>query len=387
MVALAETVNSASDHARRGLRSHPQHHSEQILPSIEQLYRDFDGPNPFQSEYRRPPSRSLIRHSGQNGPEISSAWDPAISDPGTGKKQEHAVNGAIPSPYSASQTAGTVLIPLEEYNERHRRHVQVLNAGRDNNIVRSGSEEYRGSPHNAHDSASTVAYSSHVRSPQRTSRGPDERYQRPPHLQVQLHPGPPGLPSASPCVLRSPQSDTFTFFPSPHDKSIVYGASGPPSLTRNSSAILDNGFWEKVPTNNIQIYGPTAVRVPQKQPGLQGTTRYTRSPDAPLYNDDPFRERDRMGLSYPKWRPSPRVAELWRQDLGTKEHQSAPPQRVVDSHAVTHGPQPYQYLPVRSHQEGRQAFTKKSNTPNTHEEIPLFPSYEPREFHRYVSHS
>ena len=387
MVALPETMTSASDNSRRALDPHLQHHSEQILPSIEQPYLDFDRRHPFQQrmgEYRHPPSHGSIHLSGQKGSELSSAWDPAISDPGTWKKQGTELVGAFSSPYSGSQAAGTVLIPLEEYDERHRRQIQDLNAGQDHNSVLSDSDEYRGSHHTANDSASTVAYSSHVWSPQRTVRGPEERHQRPPHLQVQLRQVAPGLRSASPYVVRSSKSDSLTFSSSPLDQSVAYGGSCRPSLTRNSSAILDGGFRERVPINNVQAHAPTAARIHQKQPALHGTASYTHNPDAPKYDDDPFRERDIMGLAYPRRRPSPRVAELWTQDSGTKDHRSALSPRI-DSLAVTHGTQRHVYLPIRSLQHSHQNSTEKSHTHNTHEEVPFLPSYESQNCHRYVS--
>ena len=383
MIELAEDMDVTSERPRQTRRPHIEHHSDQILPSIEQPSDCHNVRNPFQQRTSEDQNAGPNRINSYAESTNPSARVPVNSYTDTGKK--HGLEGerAYASLYNHGQAAtGTVLIPLEEYHQRHSGQAQVPDAGQAQTLVLPSAEGNYGSPYRVKDGSSlrkspvTPAYAGHTWSPQQSMLRPTGQHQRPPHLQVQLHPRTPDVVDvrrSSPYAFHIPQSDSLTSPTSQLDRVVAHRASGRPFLTHTSNVSIGSEFRERDPTGNVLVYTPTAARVEQDTFELRRRGSYTNHNSAPNHSNNPFQERNTSRYSYSKPGPAIGVADPWKKASNTQEPHLDSPRHILETRPMAQNTQQDPFLPFRSRQPGTQAFEQS-----------LSSHHQPRDILRYV---
>lgn len=394
---MTELADVTSERPRQARRPHTEHHSDQILPSIEQASDCHNVRNPFQQrrgENQNAGPNRINSYAEQHESTNPSVRVPVNSYTDTGKK--HGLEDGRPyaSPYNHGQAAtGTVLIPLEEYHQRHRRQAQVPDAGQDHPLGFPRAEENNGSPYRVKDGASlrkspvTPAYVGHTWSPQQNMLWPTGQHQRPPHLQVQLHTRAQDVVDvrrSSPYAFHIPHSDSLTSPTSQLDRAVAHRASGRPFLTRTSSVSMGSELRERDPTGNVLVYAPKAARVEQDAFELPRRASYTNHNSASNDNNNPFQDRISSHYSYSQPGPAMGVADPWGKFSNTQEPHLETPQHLLEVRPVAHSTQQDPFLPFRSRQPIIQPFERRIPSHKSNGN-PLFtPTYQPRDSLRYV---
>ena len=361
-----ENVTLASDNAYRVQSAGRESTPEQILPSIEQPYQVTEARNPFkqQSGGALPHVSQSVSRDGNRGD-----WKSPVarvlpnSDLDLGRKRRFEVERAFPSPYSQSNvTTGTVLVPIEEYNERHDKEARFVDWEHHHDHVAYGAPEQLGYHHliaksKWHDPRNAVEYSDHMEDPPRLVGAPAGRYQRPPHLQIHLKRGAAGVRSASPICLKSTISDSSVFPVSRDDQSTKHGVSNHVLLTRSENHLSKKGYVQQASTLNTFRDVPATVRDLPRQLDTQVTTCYTRSSGNPRNIDDPWVERNDPSRVYIEPRSASRGG-MDKASLSVGENEE-PYQRhsqyIVEPSAIIRDSHHYSELPLRTRQDDDKA--------------------------------
>ena len=359
-------VTLASDNAYRVQSAGREFSPEQILPSIEQPSQVMEARNPFQQR-----SGGALHHVSQSvsRDDDHGDWKSPVnrvlagSNLDMGRKRRFEVEGAFPSPYSQSNvTTGTVLIPIEEYNERHGKEARFFDPEHHHNHVAYGAPEQRGhhdlkAETKWHDPQNAVEYSNRIEDPPRLVGAPAGHYQRPPHLQIQLKRGAVGVRSSSPICLKSTISDSSVFPISKDDQSTKHGVPNHALLTLSDNHLSENGYVQQVSALNTLRDVPATVRDLPSQQDTQVTTRYTHSSGHPRYIDDPWVERNDPGRAYNEPRPaSGGGTENASLSMGeTKGSYQRHSQYLVEPGAIIHDLHHYTELPLRTRQNDDKA--------------------------------
>ena len=387
-----------SERPHQARRSHTEHHSDQILPSIEQPSDWHKARNPLQqrrSENQNPGPNRINSYAEQYESINPSARFPVNAYTDTGK--EHGLEGerAYASQYNHGQAVtGTVLIPLEEYHQRHRRQAQVADAGQARTLGLPSAEENHGSPYRVKDGSSlrkspvTPAYAGHIWNPQENMLRPTGQHQRPPHLQVQLHSGAPAVADvrrASPYTFQIPQSDSLTSPTSRLNGIVPHRASDHPFMTRTSSVSIGSEFRERDPTGNVLVFAPTAAHAEQDALELRRRASYTDHNNISNGRNNPFQDRNISYHSYSKSRPTIGGVDPWEKALDTQQPHLDSPQHRLETRLVAHSTQEDPFLPIRSRQPDIQPLERDLPPHNPHGKPLCTPSYQPRNNLRYAT--
>ena len=354
-------VTLASDNTYRVQSAGREFSPEQILPSIEQPYQVIEARNPFQQR-----SDGALHHVSQNINREGDHGDwnspvarmPAISEPDMGRKRRFEVEGAFPSPSNQSNvTTGTVLIPIEEYNERYGREPRFFGSEHHHNHAAYGAPEQRGYHHLTaeskwHNPQNAVEYSDRIEGPPRLVGAPAGHHQRPPHLQIQLTRSAAGVRSASPIYLKSTISDSSVFPIFKDDQSAKHRVPNHTLLTRSDNNLPENGYVQRASAINTLRDVPTTVRDLPRQLERQLTTSYTHSPGHPRYADDPWVEGNSPSRAYIEPRPVSRGG-VDNGSLSMRENQESyqrHSQHLVEPGAIRRDLHHYTELPLRTRQ-------------------------------------
>lgn len=357
-------VTLASDKAYRVQSAGREFSPEQILPSIEKPCQVMEARNPFQQRSGgalHHVSQSMSRDGEHGDWKSPVARVLASSDLDMGRKRRFEVEGALPSPYNQSNvTTGTVLIPIEKYNERHGKEARFFDSEHHPGHV---APEQRGYHHLAeskwHDPLNAVEYSDRIEDPPRLVRASAGHYQRPPHLQIQLQRGAAGVRSASPTCLKSTISNSSMFPISKDDQSTKHGVPNHVFLTRSDKNLPENGYVQQAPASALDTLRdvPTTVRDLPRQLDTQATTSYTHNSGHPRYTDDPWVERNDPSRAYFEPRPTSHGG-MDNASLSMRENQEPyhrHPQHLVEPGAIIRDLHHYTELPLRTRQDDDQA--------------------------------
>ena len=362
-------VTLASDNAYRVQSAGREFSPEQVLPSIEQPCQVMEARNPFQQRSGGPlhhASQSMSR-DGEHGD-----WKPPVArvlantDLDMGRKRRFEVEGALPSPYNQSNvTAGTVLIPIEKYNEKHGKEARFFDSEHHpSHAAAYGAPEQRGYHHLAaeskwHDPRNAVEYSDRIEDPPRLVRAPAGHYQRPPHLQIQLQRGAASVRSASPICLKSTISNSSMFPISKDDQSTQQGVPNHALLTRSDKNLSENGYVQQAPASVLDTLRdvPATVRDLPRQLDTQVRTSYTHDSGHPRYTDDLWIERNDPSRVYIEPRPTSHGG-MDNASLSMRENQepyARHPQHLVEPGAIIRDLHHYTELPLRTRQHDDKA--------------------------------
>ncbi|KAL8793473.1 MAG: hypothetical protein Q9195_003956 [Heterodermia aff. obscurata] len=350
-------VTLASDNAYRVQSAGREFSPEQILPSIEQPCQVIEARNPFRQRSGEAP-QSVSREGDHGDWKSPVAQALASSDLDTGRKRRFEVEEALPSPYNQSNvTTGTMLIPLEEYNERYGKEARFYDSEHHHNHVAYGAPEQRGYHHLTaetewHDPRGAVKYSDRIEDPPKLVEAPAGRYQRPPHLQIQLKRGASGVRSASPICLKSTISNSSVFPISEDDQSRMHGAPNHASLTRSNHNSSENGYVQRASALNTLRDVPAAVRDLPRQLETQVTASYPHGSGHPRYPDDPWAERNDPNRAYIEPRPASRggmdnASQSMRENQESYQTHS---QFLVEPGAIIRDAHHHTELPLRTRQ-------------------------------------
>ena len=391
-----DVTSERPHHARR---PHTEYHADQILPSIEQSSGSHHARNSIQQRRIEDQNASLNRlnsYAEQDDSSNPSARVP-VNPNSTEIAKKHGLEGGrmYPSPYNHGEAAvGTVLIPLEEYHQRHRRQAQATVAGQNHTLGLPSAEGNSGSLHcttkgsSLRSSPIIPAYTGHIWSPQRSMQAPTGQHQRPPHLQVQLHSGTPsvvGVQRSSSHAFHIPQSDSLTSPTSRLDRTVAPGASGRPFLTRTSGVSMNSDFRERDSTGNVMVYAPTAVSVEQDPFELRRRASYTNHNSVTNDSSNPFQERNISHYSFSRPGPAIGVTDPWERPINTQEPHLESPQYLLDTRPVAHSTPQHPFLPLRSRQTVFRPSEQSLPSHDTPGKPPITPSYQPRDILRYVT--
>ena len=360
-----ENLTLSRDNPSRVQSAGREFSPEQILPSIEQPCQVTEARNQFQQRSGAASggalhhvSQSMSRngdHSHWNSP-VARAL--ASSDLDMGRKRKFEVEGAPPSTYNQSNvTTGTVLIPIEEYNERHGKEARIFDSEHHRNHVAYGAPEQPSYHHLTaeskwHDPRNAMEYSDRIEDLPRLVGAPAGHYQRPPHLQIQLNRGAAGVRSPSPIFLKSTISDSSVFPISKDDQSTKHGIPNHALLTRSDNKLPENGYVPQESALNTLRDLPATVRDLPRQLDTQVTTRYIHSSGHPRYSDDPWDERNEPSRAYIEPRPaSPGGMDNASLPMGeNQESYQRHSQYLVESGTIIRDSYHYAELPLRTRQ-------------------------------------
>lgn len=369
--------------------------AEQILPSIERPFQVMEVRNEVQERGSAPghfTSHSVPRSGGEydwNSPMVPVT---ASSDPDKGRKRRLETEGIFHSSYSQNKaTPGTVLIPLREYNGRDGTEAKVLGTEHGRNLFAFGAQEQCG--HRAlarehqemQDSGIALEYPRRIRSPQGPTQGPNDHYQRPAHLQIQLKAGTGAFPNASPIPPKYFQSDSHAFPKFQNHQSSFYEAPSHAFLTHNDDGILENGRTRPTSVHDKEFDGPTVARELPDQPDLLEMTGYTHDSGSRRYIDNSRGASNSRGHSYTGSKPAPCAPmdnEPWVVH-GNRKLYPGQTQHLMDSGEDLRGGSQYTQLPFRNRRvayldqtDGNRVNEPYSNTPsqlsNEHQELYLY---------------
>ena len=399
MIELAEDMYVTSERPRQAQKPHTEHHSDQILPSIEQPSDWHNVRNPFQqgrSENQNAGPNRINSYAEQYESMTPSARVPVNAYTDTGKKQGLEGERAYASQYNHGQAVtGKVLIPLEEYHQRHRRQAQIPDGGEALTLGLPSAEENHGSPYRVKDRSSlrkspiTPPYASHTWKPQENMLRPTGQHQRRPHLQIQLHSGAPAMVDVrrtSPyAAFQTPQSDSLTSPTSQLNRGVAHRVSGSSFLSRTSSVSIGSEFRERDPTDNVLVYAPKAARVEQDAFELRRRASYINHNSTSNDSINPFQDTNTSYHSYPKPGPAIGVTGSWEKALNTQQSYLKSPQNRLETRLVAHSTQEDPFLPFRSRQPVIQPFERSLPSHNSPGKHLRTPTYQPRNSLRYVA--
>ena len=303
-----ENVNLMSNKTYHIRSTEMKFAAEQILPSIERPFQVMEARNPDQergSGRGHFASHSVPRSGGEH--EWTSPIVPvtASSDPDKGRKRRLETEEIFHSSYSQNKaTPGTVLIPLREYNGRDGTEAKVLGTEHGRNLFAFGAQEQSGHCAFARehpemqDSGIALEYPRHIRSPQ----GPNDQYQRPAHLQIQLKSGTGPLPNASPKLPKYFQSDPHAFPKFQSHQSSFHEAPSHAFVNHNDDGFLENGRTRPTSVRDKGFDGLTVARELPDQPEMTG---YTHDSGPHRYIDNSQGASNSRGYSYTGSKPAP----------------------------------------------------------------------------------
>ena len=361
-------MTSASDNAYRVQSAGREFSPEQILPSIEQPCQVMEARNPFQqrsggASHHISQSESRDGEHGDWKSPVARVF--ASSDLEMGRKRRFEVEGALPSPYNQSNVAtGTVLIPIEKYDESHRKDPRFFNSEHHHNHVAYDAPGQRGYHHLTaeskwHDPRNAVEYSDRIEDPPRLVAAPAGHYPRPPHLQIQLKRGATGVRSASPTCLKSTISNSSISPISKDDQLTKHGVPNHALLTRSDYNFSENRHVQQAPASALNTFPDMSatVRDLPRQMDTQVTTSYTHSSGPPRYFDDPWVERNDPSRARMEPRPTSR-GEMDIASPSMRENQESyqrHPQHLVEPGAIARDLHHYTELPLRTRQDDDKA--------------------------------
>lgn len=384
------TVTTRNDNAYHARSLETKLPPEQILPSIEQPFQKLRTRNYFQELNGggiHNGSPSVTRNIGQDGWRLPVTRAPASSNPDVGRKRRRDNEGPLPPSYSSSKiAAGTVLIPLEGYNERQDEGARNRDFQHNHTPAAYRTQELPGrypvitQALDLHKIGIAEDHSGRLQSLLGPMRGPDGQYQRLPHMQVQLNPGAAGFRSVSPINLTSSQSDYYASPRSQPNHVSAHKASRNPSLIRNSNNFVEDGYAPQ-PSIYDQVFdAPADSRAMPKQPEIADMAIYNRHLGSSRSADDLWVGRDNTDRAYSESRPASRgrIARETKEPGGTHLQHSVGPGILAG-----HGHH-YTELPLRNLASNDQAGIDSFRPVGSYDKGPLPPRLRQEEIYRYV---
>lgn len=390
-----ENVNVLSNRSYHIRSPEMKFPAEQILPSIERPFQVMEGHDEIKRRGSGPghfTSHSVPRSGGEYGWNSPMIPVTASSDPDKGRKRRLETEGILHSSSNRNKaTPGTVLIPLREYNGRDGTEVKALGTEHGRNLFAFGAQEQYG--HRAlarehpemQDSGIAPEYPRRIRSPQGHAQGPNDQYQRPAHLQIQLKAGTGAFSNASPIPPNYFQSDSHAFPKFQSHQSSFYEAPSHAYLTHNDDGFLENGRTRPTSVRDKEFDGLAVAREPPHQPDQLEMTGYTHDSGSHRYIDNSRGASDSRGYPYTGSKPAP-CAPMdngpWVVH-GNRKIYPGQTQHLMDSGEDIRGGSQYAQLPLRDRGvayldqiDGNRVNEPYSNTPsqlsNGHQEHYLY---------------
>ena len=354
-----DNVNPTSDNPflTRGLDRRCE--AEKILPSIEHPFRDIG--NPFKdrgTENNRHAFLNSIHYAEHDGQGLSAAREPTNSKSNAEYKQQLGSDQALSSPYNRNQAAArTMLIPLEEYEQRNRDAFQVQDTGLPYSYIRGSPQARADHGHETakhligHISPGTITYPNRAWSPQSSTQGPGRKHQHKPHLQIQLTPRASAPSGASSFSVSSPQHTS-------HIQSAAHlnDVQSDSPLAGNRFAFVENERGPNVDTGtSIPCTRRPFGSVP-KQYMLQSAS------------DNPNSSKSANNTRSPR---DTDAQKPWQEIPAMQEPKQAQLQRITEFRGTVDEPQGYRYPVQRIIADQKQAPSEVHHPPITHDWNPL----------------